>query len=286
LVVLLLLAAPGLQKRTRHLDSFTADIAEEALLAAPKDAIVIVSHDHWVAPMLYLQEQRQLRPDVVVLAHGLASSEWYWNHLYRRHPDLAWIQLRAPGGRNARIRRFLEANRERPVQVERVALASTLGLPVCAADWMLDSRTRCVESSEEPALARAGAAALSELGEGSPGTSGLIALITLHRGHDLYSLGWPRAAIATLLSGVPFFDALSAVDLSSVPARVSRTAQPDPVYRPRVALGHPAQNLHYAAVIARMTGAVQLGDYLKGLSDALGPVTPKFAAFRASADNL
>ncbi|MBW2509468.1 MAG: hypothetical protein JRE81_12605, partial [Deltaproteobacteria bacterium] len=285
-VLLLGVATPPPHGRTRHLDSFTEDIAREALRAAPADAILIVEHDHWIAPMLYLQERARLRPDVVLLSHGLAASQWYWDFLYRRHPGLQPFQLSAPGGRDARVRRFLGANPTRSVQVERVALAARLGLPTCASDWLLDVRERCEVWSSEPALARSSAATLAELGNGSPGTAGLIALITLHRGHDLFSQGWPRAAIATLLAGVPAPEGSPDVDPSEVPARIAPSIQAIPTYEPHVALGAPAQNLHYAAVIARATGAATLAGRLEDLSNVAGPVEPKFATSSASPDNL
>ncbi|UCH29631.1 MAG: hypothetical protein JSV06_01015, partial [Myxococcales bacterium] len=285
-LILILVAPPGPHQRTRHLDSFTEDIASEALLAAPTDTIVIVEHDHWIAPMLYLQEQRGMRPDVVLVAYGLSASEWYWDHLYRRHPELGLIELRAPGGRAARVRRLLRANPSRPVQVERVALADRLGLPTCPSEWLLDVRTRCKESEGEPAIARASSAALAEIGRGSPGTDGLIALVTLQRGHDLYSQGLPRTAIATLLSGVSRIEGLQDVDFAEIPRRIAPSRQPDPSYAPPVALGHPAQNLHYASVIAHSTGARKLAHYFAGLSDAVGPVEPKFATLPVSPDNL
>ena len=286
IVILILVVAPAPHARTRHLDSYAEDIGREALIAAPPGAIVIVEHDHWVGPMLYLQEQRSIRPDVVLLPYGLASSEWYWNFLYRRHPELTLIELRAPGGRRARVHRFLRANSDRPVQVERVALANQLGLPTCPSEWLLDVRSRCQPSQGEPALARTSAAALAELGSGSPGTDGLIALVTLHRGHDLHAQGFPRAAIATLLAGAPSFEGLDEAGLASVPERIAPSVQPRPVYEPQVALGHPAQNLHYASVIARATGALRLAEFLAVESDARGPVEPKFTTFAASPDNL
>ncbi len=285
-LVLVLVSPPPPTSRTRHHDSFTSDIAVQALRAAPPGAIAIVQHDHWIAPMLYLQERRGVRPDVVLLAHGLASSEWYWNHLYRRHPELELIELRAPGGRDARVRRFLRANPSRPVQVERVALATRLGLPTCPGDWLLDVGARCRPVDGEPALTRTAGAALAELGRGSPGTDGLIALVTLHRGHDLYSQGWPRAAIASLLSGVSDVDGIDEVDFAEIPERIEPSDQPVPSYTPHVALGHPAQNLHYAAVIAKATGATAIARTFLGLSEALGPVEPKFAILPASPGNL
>jgi hypothetical protein len=285
-VALLMVTSPAPHERTRHLDSFTESIAREALLAAPADAILVVEHDHWIAPMLYLQERADIRPDLVLLPHGLASSQWYWDFLYRRHPELQLIELSAPGGRDARVRRFLRANQAHPIQVERVTLGARLGLPTCASDWLLDVRQRCGIWSNEPALARASAAALAELGNGSPGTAELIALVTLHRGHDLFSQGWPRAAITALLAGVPAFESLEDLDPIDVPVRIAPALRPTPVYEPRVALGTPAQNLHYASVIARATGASTLARRLEGLSNAAGPVEPKFATLPASPDNL
>ncbi len=286
ILVLVMVAPPAPHMRTRYLDSFTEDIARDALQAAPLDAIVIVNHDHWIAPMLYLQERRRVRPDLVLLPYGLAASEWYWDFLYRRHPELRLIELRAPGGRDARVRRFLAANPTRPVQIERVALAARLGLPTCPSEWLLDVRDRCRPSFREPALARASASALAELGAGSPGTEGLIALVTLHRGHDLYAQGLPRAAVATLLAGVPALEGLEDIDMSKVPTRIAPSIQPPPAYEPHSALGNAAENLHYASVIARATGAAMLGHHLSSLSDALGPVQPKFATLPASPDNL
>lgn len=285
-LILVMVATPGPHARTRHLDSFTEDIAREALQAVPLDGVAIIAHDHWVASMLYLQERRRVRPDVVLLPYGLAASEWYWNLLYRRHPELQLIELRAPGGRDARVRRFLRANSERAVQIERVALAAQLGLPTCPSEWLLDVRNRCRSSLDEPALALAAAVALAELGRGSPGTDGLIALITLHRGHDLYSQGLPRAAIASLLAGVPVLDGMRNIELSEIPQRIGPELRPPPAYEPHVALGDPAQNLHYASLIARATGADLLATQLSSLSDALGPVEPKFATIPASPDNL
>ena len=286
ILILVLVAPPAPHTRTRHLDAFTEDIAREALQAVPLDGIVIVAHDHWVAPMLYLQERRRVRPDVVLLPYGLAASGWYWNLLYRRHPGLQLIELRAPGGRDARVRRFLRANPERAVQIERVALATRLGLPTCPSEWLLDVRSRCRPSLDEPALARSSAAALAELGRGSPGTDGLIALVTLHRGHDLYSQGLPRAAISTLLAGVPPLDGMQNIDLSEIPKRIEPAMHPPPAYAPHVALGDPAQNLHYASTIARAIGSALLERQFSSLSDALGPVEPKFATIPVSPDNL
>ncbi|NNE18612.1 MAG: hypothetical protein HKN10_09060, partial [Myxococcales bacterium] len=286
LLLFVMVAPPAPYHRSRHRDTFTWDIGREALRAAPPNAILIVERDHWVGPMWYLQEQQGLRADVTLLAHGLASSEWFWDHLYRRHPDLAPFELRGAGGRDARVRRFLRANSGRPIQVSRQALAVRLGMPSCPSEWLLDVRSRCSGNAHEPELARYASVALAELGEGSPGTDGLIALVTLDRGHDLYSQGFPRAAVSTLLAGVPRFDGLDEDSLATLPARIEPAVRPAPLYDPPVALGHAARNLHYAARIAEATGAKRLARYLMELSDAMGPVEPKFATLPASPANL
>jgi hypothetical protein len=110
--------------------------------------------------------------------------------------------------------------------------------------------------------------------------------VTLDRGHDLYSQGFPRAAIETLLAGVPALTGVAAADLSTVPRRIRPSARPAPRYAPHAALGDPAQNLNYAATIAKATGALRLASYFAALSDALGPVRPKFEALPASPANL
>jgi len=286
IVLLVMVAPPAPYERTRNRDTFTWDIAHEALQAAPPDAIVIIQADHWIGPLWYLQEQRGLRPDVTLLAYGLASSGWFWRHLYRRHPDLDPLPLQGPGGRDARVRRFLASNSTRPVQIERAGLANRLGLPTCPSEWLLDVRAGCGDAAQEPALTRYASAALAELEDGSPGTSGLIARVTLDRGHDLYSQGFPRAAIASLLSGVPHVEGLGQVDLSSVPLRIRPSVRPAPAYEPRVALGDAARNLHYASTIATATGAIPLAAYFASWSEVMGPVQPKFTALPASPANL
>jgi hypothetical protein len=286
LLLFVMVAPPAPYQRSRHRDTFTSDLGREALRSAPPNAILIVERDHWVGPMWYLQEQRGIRSDVTLLAHGLASSEWFWDYLYRRHPDLAPFELRGSGGRDARVRRFLRANPGRPIQVARAALGDRLGLPSCPSEWLLDVRRRCGDTAHEPELARYASVALAELAEGSPGTDGLIALLTLDRGHDLYSQGFPRAAISTLIAGVPRLQGFDEDGLATVPARIERAVRPAPLYEPPAALGHPARNLHYASRIAEATGAKGLARYLAELSDAMGPVEPKFATLPASPANL
>lgn len=284
--LLVLVTTPRPYERTRHLDNYTEQLAYEALGAAPHDAILVLEKDHWIGPMWYLQEQLGVRQDVVLVAYGLSASEWYWKHLYRRHPILHGFEIRGEGGRGARVQRFLEANENHPVQIEHFALAQTLGLSTCPGAWFLDATSGCDAEVGPSALASQAAETLERLGEGSPGTDGLIALMTLDRGYDVLAHGFPRAAVQVILAGVPGVPELESIDLSSIPARVAWLSIPPPAYDPPVALGHPAQNLHYAAVIAQAMGAAALAERFQSLSQGFGSVEPKFTGFVLPPANL
>jgi len=286
LLAALLVASPRIGQRTRSVDRYTETLAFEALSDAPVDGIVIVEQDHWVGPMWYLQQRLGIRSDVVVVAYGLASSSWYWQQLYDQHRDLRAFEVRGPGGRDARIRRFLEAQTGRAIQIERVPLGGRLGLPTCPADWLVDVAPVCAPSSSSAPLAEHAAGFLERLGTGSPGTDELIALVTMNRGYDLVAHGFARAAIDMLLSGVPAPEGSTSFDLSSVPERIDPRAVPYPSYEPPVALGDPARNAHYASVIAHVAGDTTLASRLERLSADLGGVSPNFADPRHSPANL
>ncbi|MGB5812633.1 MAG: DUF2723 domain-containing protein [Polyangiales bacterium] len=280
---------PGLLSRTRHLDHYTEALSYEALRAAPPGAIVFLEHDHWVGSVWYLQEQLGIRPDVVMVAYGLSASSWYWKHVYRQHPTLVPFALRGPGGRPARVRRFLDANSERPVQIERTALADTLGLGTCVAPWWLDVTPACgADDATTGRLSALNHRTLTTLGHGSPGTDDLIALVAFDRGYDLWRHGYPRAAVEALLAGVPRDEDVDfeSLDLSTIPPRLEPQAGPAPTYAGATALGHPAQNLHFAALIAAATTALELASYFGELSDAYGPVAPNFTGLPGTPANL
>ena len=80
--------------------------------------------------------------------------------------------------------------------------------------------------------------------------------------------------------------ALGETDLAQIPPRIEPSMKPVPTYEPRVALGHPAQNLHYASSIANALNAIDLGAQLLALSEAIGPVQPKFTTAPSSPANL
>lgn len=260
-----LFAPPQLPARTRHLDRVTRMMAEGALDAAPPGAILVVASDHWASPLLYLQLGEHRRGDVVIMPYGLASSSWYWEQMFDRHPGLMRIQLRGPGGREGRIRRFLDANRDRPFQLEDWWLAAVLGLVACPGGWMLDGGRLC-ESGEavvDPGPIRALAAQLALLGRGSPGTEGMIAAAAFGRGESLRRLGYFDAALQAYLAGVSVDlrpkDRLPRIGrLSGADARLSR-GFPPPVWIKPVALGDPGRNLFMAGSLLTYAGKPRQG---------------------------
>lgn len=260
-----LFAAPGIHARTRSHDRAARVMAAGALDEAPRDAVVVVSSDHWAAPMLYLQEVEQRRTDVVLVLYGLTSSRWYWEHLYRRHPRLARIELRAPGGRDGRVRRLLDALPDRAVHVSDAELARTLGLVPCEVGYLVRVRP-CVDTAlgaaseiaplDSAAATRALADTMNTVRTGSPATDGALAEVAVGRGAMLWRLGHPAAALHALLAGVP-------------PAQRPRGAQIDsralaaapplrgelPTWREPAALGDPRRALFLAGALMRAAGA-------------------------------
>lgn len=251
-----LVASPHLLARTRHRDSFARTLAEQALREAPKNAIVIAELDHVVGALFYLQEIERARPDVVVIAHGLASSSWHWERVYRRHPELLPIALVGPGGRAGRLRRFVLAQPMRPVLVERLGMAAELGLGACYGGLFLRTGIACAEpKAPSPALPSMLAATLLTLGDGSPGARGAVAQTAFALGETWWRLGFPRAAYGALLAGVPHD--MQPLDAQSAPAELDALSPLDrrlPAFRKGAALGDPAQNLYLAAMLCEAAG--------------------------------
>jgi hypothetical protein len=231
-----------------------------ALSEAPRDAILLVEADHWVASLLYAQEVERARPDVVVLAFGLGSSQWYWEHLYARHPSLAVIALRGPGGRAGRVRRFLDANPSRPLLAEDVRLAELAGRSACGVGWLVWAAPACAESARsettrvastprfamvDPADAtRAITRAWTEAGEARE----VAARVGLARGEALFRLG--RTADA--------FDAFLAHEPRPRPPGLPREGPPLraalPPWRRPAALHDPARNLFMSSWVLERVG--------------------------------
>lgn len=246
-------AHPGLARSRRAADRVARVLAEGLLDDAPRDAIVLAESDHWVFPLHYLQEVEDRRPDVALLAVGLASSTWYWNHLYALHPDLERAATRGPGGRDGRIRRFLRANPDRAVLFEHSRHASLVGEPVCAGAWMIHARDCGPDRRRAIAAAsRRLDEALEAVGQGSPPSEAVLAAVALSRGDALWRIGEGGSALEALLAGVP---------AEWRPRRrpnASRSAPPlrgpAPVWSRAVPIGDPARNLWVAANLSRAMG--------------------------------
>lgn len=252
LVGLLPLAPPAIYARTRYADHVTRTIAQGALKAAPPKAILVVEQDGWVAPLLYLKYVEALRPDVVIMAVGLASSSWYWKHIYRHNPDLKRFPLVGPKGRFGRIRRFLGSNSDRPAQFETVELAMRFNNRICLGTWLLNSGQSCnAISKPNKDLTSVLENALERLGAGSPTTDSMIAALCYQRGMAYLRLGFAVEAVDAFLAGVPK-KLRPARDLRNRPKLQSVKHAPrllQPVWNRPVLLGDPGRNLFMAGML-------------------------------------
>lgn len=249
---------PWLFGRTRHRDHVARTLARGALQSAPEGAIIIVSSDHTVFPILYLQEVEGLRPDVVVLPRGLSGASWAWAHIDRRHPELHDFALRGLGGQPARIRRFLDANRERPVLYEAWEQARSIGRrPGCAGPWLLHDENACSGDTPPPdELTQAMDRAIRWIGQGSPNTDAVVARVSLDRGEMLWRLDNAAGAVHALRAGVPPEQRPTrpSVSISEFSA-VAPLSSPLPSWNSGPIIGHYGQNLFVAARILFVAGA-------------------------------
>ncbi|MCC6873741.1 MAG: DUF2723 domain-containing protein [Sandaracinaceae bacterium] len=220
-------------------------LAEGALAEAPRGAIIIAESDHWVAPLLFVQEAEGLRPDVVIVARGLSSSSWYWEHLYARHPDLAPVELRGPGGRDGRLARLAAASPERAVLVESVEHALRLGRRPCGVGLLVWTGESCTPPAD-PASDALDALAPRE---GEP--LEVIARVGLTRGEALWRIGDSPAALRALLAGLgPRF----ARPPITLPIEGPPLAGPLPSWSRSAALHDPARNIAIAGLLLHSAG--------------------------------
>jgi len=120
----------------------TRAIATRAIEGAPRRAIVVLSSDHLLFPMLYLQGVEGLRPDVTVLNAGWASSRWAWRWARAKDPSLA-VDLEPGRSREERLRFTL-----RQRSAGRAVVSEELGLLALGADGELCPRGVLWSSSE------------------------------------------------------------------------------------------------------------------------------------------
>lgn len=261
LVLSSLLSSPSWFARTRARDHFAREFASAALRAAPQRAIVVAQTDQLVAAALYLQLVEHERPDVVILAAGLANSSWYWEQLFARHGDLRSIPLRGPGGRDGRMRRLFDANPERAVLFEYLELARDTQMTACNGGYLLRSGSACaVARAPDMTPARLFRRSLATVGSGSPSSVSAIAMASFALGQALFELGERDASVEMLLSGVPQALQPSGVT-ANPPAQPSPASQQRllvPEWRRSAALGDPARNLFFAGLISAQAGRSQL----------------------------
>ncbi|MBW2261403.1 MAG: DUF2723 domain-containing protein [Deltaproteobacteria bacterium] len=199
---------PSLPSRSRADNRLARSIASSFLMDAPENAIIVAGSDHVVFPLLYLHEVEGLRPDVVVLPWGFASSSWYWRHLLRRHPGLAGPSI-LTSDRHERIQAFIAHNPDRPVIAENLRLASLAAEPIVRSGWTLRSGAGSsqIDRSLEGARHDFARARLHAwlIEYGSPGTQDrrILSFIATQWGHDERKGGSPGQAVLDYLAGSP-----------------------------------------------------------------------------------
>jgi hypothetical protein len=265
-----LYAAPSPAARTRHLDRLARALAEQVLREAPERAVVIALADHFAGTLFYLQEMEHARPDVVVLAYGLGASSWHWERIRQRHPDLRRSQLQGPGGRVGRVQRFLATNPERPVIIERLALARELGRTSCPGGLYVRTGELCDGSDHyDAAGAKLLASNLALLDDGSPSALGAIADVSYAAGEALWRLGRPREAHAMLLAGVSRADWPVQLGSYALIAQTPAWDGPPSTWQRTAALGDPARNLFLAGAIVDASGqSAEAQGYLRAAARA------------------
>jgi hypothetical protein len=273
-------ASPSLVERSRAGNAVARRLAEGVLMDAPRDAVVLVSSDHVVFPLLYLVEVERLREDVVVLSHGWASSSWYWRHLLERDPTLAPPDPATPD-RDRRIRSFLAANPDRAVVAESLHLASLSDAPITRSGWTLRTGAGAAEIDARAGVVRHAWARvrLSRWMErhGAPGTQDrrILAWIAARWGHDERAGGRAGQAVLDYLSGSPPGPAAEVAlppDLLD-PHRWRRPVPPPPPPHRYRLLSSPELDLFYAGeLLTRHAGCREVGLRLVAEAASLGCV--------------
>lgn len=248
--------SPTVLSRTRSQDRVARELAQGALSHAPEEAILLMASDHWVFPLLYLQEVEGRREDVVILPRGLSGASWYWDMLFRRHPRLNEFPLRGPGGQPARIRRFFAVNASRPVLYESWGQAAGIGRrPTCAGPWLIREDDSCPSSDDE--LSSAVRQMTAQIGRGSPSTDAVLANVSLTRGEALWRLGHPLRALTAFRAGVPS-DVRPPRPMDLELERVPRPPPRLPRWDDGRAIGHHSRNLFITGGLLAEAGEERL----------------------------
>lgn len=193
--------SPSVLTRTRHRDRSARLQAMGALQEIGDNGILMAGSDQLLWPLMYIQEIEHVRRDVVILTPGLASTSWYWNHIYQLHPTLRLFAINGPGGKLGRIRRFLAAHPDRRLSFESVGMASRANATIYGVGWLLLDRPVDLDTTEKISAQIDRTA--TTIATGSPTGVGTLSLVSYLRGEALWRLGHAKAAYRALLAGVP-----------------------------------------------------------------------------------
>ena len=83
------LAVPAVnwKQADRSRDHFTVDFANDILVSAGPNAVILTDNWDIYAPCLYLQRQQGLRSDAVLIDKELLRRSWYYNYLQKQYPE-------------------------------------------------------------------------------------------------------------------------------------------------------------------------------------------------------
>ncbi|MEE2756693.1 MAG: DUF2723 domain-containing protein [Myxococcota bacterium] len=202
---LILLAVPPLMNGRvlpdRSDNDLAVDLATRWLQSLPENAILLAETDHLVFPIMYRQQVDQIRPDVVVVNIGFASSRWYWNQLFEQHPDLKPVPLAAPGP-GIRLRRFLLANQTRPFFAESINAAPLVGMRPCVAQFGIAMGQDCKFVDDRlPLFQETMRGWWSSEAANDPISAKVLAFLSNERARAYYALGHVNASLQALSVG-------------------------------------------------------------------------------------
>ncbi|MDO9392292.1 MAG: DUF2723 domain-containing protein [bacterium] len=85
----LALAVPAFnwKQADRSRDHFTVDFANDIMVSAGPNAVILTDNWDVYAPCLYLRHQQGLRPDVVIIDKELLRRSWYYRYLQKQYPE-------------------------------------------------------------------------------------------------------------------------------------------------------------------------------------------------------
>lgn len=87
---------PARQERRSHF--YSLDFAANAFRAAPPGSIIVAKKDVPLYALWHYQTTAGRRPDLKIVAQGLAGASWYQSDWRRRDPDLVLARLSEPAG--------------------------------------------------------------------------------------------------------------------------------------------------------------------------------------------